>query len=70
VRPPLIHWDEGLAGGATFSIDKALAELDWAPQFGLEAAYRDSYPWFADGGRDRYEFDFSTDDELLARLGA
>ena len=49
-------------------IDKALAELDWRPQYGLEDGYRQSYEWFAAGGRDRYEFDFSADDAVLARV--
>jgi hypothetical protein len=51
-----------------FSIDKALAHLDWEPSFGLEAAYRDSYEWFRTEGRDRFEFDFSGDDAVLAEL--
>ena len=68
VHPPLVHWGEGLVGGIVFSIDKALAELDWRPQYGLEDGYRQSYEWFAAGGRDRYEFDFSADDAVLARL--
>ncbi len=67
--PPLVHWGEALTGGMMFSIDKALHDLDWTPEFGVEAGYRDSYEWFASGGRDRYEFDFSGDDELLASLG-
>ncbi len=67
-RPPLLHWGEALVGGATFSIDDALRDLEWAPSFGLDAAYRDSYDWFAREGRDRYEFDFSADDALLAKL--
>ena len=66
--PPLVHWGEGLVGGIVFSIDKALAELDWRPQYGLEDGYRQSYEWFAAGGRDRYEFDFSADDAVLARV--
>lgn len=67
-RMPLVHWGEGLVGGAMFSIDKALADLDWAPQFGLEDGYRDSYRWFVAEGRDRYEFDFTADDDILAQL--
>lgn len=67
-RPPLLHWGEALVGGATFSIDKALAELDWAPSFGLEDAYRSSWEWFDGEGRDRYEYDFSPDDAVLAEL--
>ena len=69
LRAPLIHWNEALNGGLVFSIDKALRDLDWEPRFGLEAGYRDSYRWFRDGGRGRYEFDFSFDDEVLAQLG-
>lgn len=65
---PLIHWHEGLAGGTVISIAKALEELDWVPRFGLEEAYRDSYAWYAAGGRDHYEFDFSDDDRLLAEM--
>ncbi|MGH2782856.1 MAG: NAD-dependent epimerase/dehydratase family protein [Thermoleophilaceae bacterium] len=67
-QPPLVHWGEGLVGGAMFSIDKALAHLHWEPGFGLEAAYRDSYDWFRTEGRDRFEFDFSGDDAVLADL--
>jgi nucleoside-diphosphate-sugar epimerase len=67
-RPPLVHWGESIVGGAMFSIDRALADLDWSPAFGLEAAYRDSYEWFQRDGRDRYEFDFSADDAVLAEL--
>ena len=39
-----------------------------APQYGSEDGYRHSYEWFAAGGRDRYEFDFSADDAVLARV--
>jgi nucleoside-diphosphate-sugar epimerase len=67
-NPPLIHWGEAIAGGVVFSVEKALADLEWEPEFGLEAAYKDSYDWFVREGRDRYEFDFSRDDQILARL--
>ena len=67
-RPPLLHWGEALVGGAMFSIDAALADLDWTPSFGLEAAYRDSYEWFDREGRDRYDFDFAADDAVLGSL--
>lgn len=66
---PLIHWGEALNGGAVYSIDKARRDLDWEPRWGLEAGYRDSYRWWASGGRERYEYDLSFDDEVLARLG-
>jgi nucleoside-diphosphate-sugar epimerase len=67
-RPPLLHWGEALVGGAMFSIEAALADLPWSPSFGLEAAYADSYAWFDREGRDRYEYDFSADDAVLAQL--
>jgi nucleoside-diphosphate-sugar epimerase len=66
----VVHWNEGTVGGAVFSIQKARDHLDWRPQFGLAAAYRDSYEWYANGGRETYEFDFRADDELLAELAA
>lgn len=67
-RPPLLHWGEALVGGAMFSIDRALADLDWRPELGLEAGYRSSYEWFDADGRDQFEYDFSRDQELLDLL--
>jgi len=68
--PPLVHWGEALTGSVYFSIEKALSELPWAPRFGLEDGYRDSYEWFVREGRSRYTFDFRRDDELIARFGS
>jgi nucleoside-diphosphate-sugar epimerase len=67
-RPPLLHWGEALVGGATWSIEAALRDLDWEPRFGLEEGYRDSYAWFDREGRDLFDYDFSNDDEVLAQL--
>jgi nucleoside-diphosphate-sugar epimerase len=63
---PVVHWGEGTAGGIVVSITKALDHLDWAPRIGLAEGYRDSYAWYAAGGRDMYDYDFSFDDEVLA----
>jgi nucleoside-diphosphate-sugar epimerase len=68
-HPPLLHWGEGVAGTAVLSIEKALADIDWRPRFGIVEGYRDSYDWFVREGRARYEFDFSREDALLAELG-
>jgi len=68
LTPPLVHWAEGLIGGVIFSTDKARKDTDWRPRFGLEEAYRDSYQWFATEGRDRHEFDFGRDEEILSQL--
>ena len=45
-----------------FSIDKALRDLDWEPSFGLHSGYADAYEWFASGGRELFEYDFSGDE--------
>jgi nucleoside-diphosphate-sugar epimerase len=68
LRAPLLHWGEALLGGTIYSIDKALRDLEWEPQIGLADGYRDSYEWFAAEGRDRYEYDFALDDEVLGAL--
>lgn len=69
-NPPLIHWGEGILGGTVYSIDKALAALDWSPSYTLAEAYADSYAWFDKEGRDKFEYDalFARDEELLAQL--
>lgn len=68
-QPPLVHWGEAITGSVYFSLDKALRELPWAPRFGLEDGYRDSYEWFVREGRSRYAFDFARDDALIAQYG-
>lgn len=65
---PLVHWGEAMVGGAVFSIEKALRDLDWRPAFGVESGYRDSFEWWRDGGRELYEYDFSNDDKVLELL--
>ena len=67
--PPLVHWGEATMGPTVYSPARALAQLDWTPEYGLESGFRDSYRWFADGGRELYNYDFSGDDEVLAALG-
>ncbi|MGK0221297.1 MAG: nucleoside-diphosphate-sugar epimerase [Limisphaerales bacterium] len=67
-HPPLLHWGESVTGSAVMSIDKARAHTGWAPRYGIESGYRDSYLWHQTEGRDKYEFDFSKDDALIARL--
>ena len=64
-RTPLVHWGEAFVGGAIFANDKVKTDLSWQPLLGLEAAYRNSYEWWSTEGRDRYEYDFTTDDDLV-----
>jgi len=67
-RRPLLHWGEAITGGAVFSTDKAVAELDWRPEYGLERGYRSSYDWFDAGGRELFDYDFTGDAQLLQQL--
>lgn len=51
------------------SIDKAMDELDWEPEFGLVDGLRDSYEKDFGRGTFRKEADFTTDDMILEKLG-
>jgi len=51
------------------SIDKAVAELDWEPEFGLVDGLKDSYDKDFSRGTYRKEADFTTDDMILEKLG-
>ncbi len=48
------------------SIDKAMADLDWAPEFGLVEGLRDSFEKDFGRGSFRKAADFSADDIILA----
>lgn len=67
-NPPIVHWGEAIMGTTVYDIDSTVADLGWTPKFGLESGYADSYRWYANGGREQYEYDFSADDEVLALL--
>ncbi len=68
MRSPIVHWLEASRGSMVFSIDKIRRELGWEPKFSLAEGLADSFAWFRDGGRDKYEYDFSADDEVLAEI--
>ncbi|MCW1383601.1 NAD-dependent epimerase/dehydratase family protein [Novosphingobium sp. KCTC 2891] len=68
MRSPIVHWLEASRGSMVFSIEKAKADLNWEPKFSLAEALADSYAWFRNGGREKYEYDFSQDDEILAEI--
>lgn len=68
MRSPVVHWLEARHGSMIFSIEKARRELGWEPKFGLRSGLTDSWRWFRDGGHERYAYDFSGDDAILAEL--
>ncbi len=69
MRSPIVHWLEASRGSMVLSIDKIKRELGWEPQMTIAEGLADSYRWFCDeGGREKYEYDFSADDEVLAEL--
>ena len=47
---------------------QAMADLDWAPEFGLLDGLKDSYEKDFGRGTFRKEADFSADDMVLASL--
>jgi hypothetical protein len=68
MRSPIVHWLEASRGSMVFSIDKARRDLAWEPQLNLAEALANSYRWFREGGRDRYTYDFSADEQILAEI--
>ena len=49
------------------SVQKAIAELNWQPQFDLVSGLQDSFHQdYLAAGRDQAEVNFSVDDEILA----
>ena len=68
MRSPIVHWLEASRGSMIISIDKARTELGWEPRMTLAEGLADSYRWFREGGRERYEYDFSADEEILAEI--
>ena len=48
------------------SVNKAMSELDWQPEFDLVSGLKDSFQNdYLTSGRDKAEIDFSVDDEIL-----
>lgn len=68
MRSPIVHWLEASRGSMVFATDRIRQELGWEPRFSLAEGLADSWAWFREGGRDRYEYDFASDDEILAEL--
>jgi hypothetical protein len=50
------------------SVDKAMGELDWQPEFSLLDGLKDSYSKDFGRGTFRKAADFTTDDMILSKL--
>lgn len=69
MRSPIVHWLEASRGSMVIAIDKIKREIGWEPQMTIAEGLADSYRWFRDeGGREKYEYDFSADEEVLAEI--
>ncbi len=69
MRSPIVHWLEASRGSMVFSIDKIRRDLGWEPRLSIAEGLADSYRWFAqEGGREKYEYDFSADAAVLAEI--
>jgi nucleoside-diphosphate-sugar epimerase len=67
IGPHLHHWSQPVY----FSIDRLKEDTGWKPQISFRSAVEQTYEWFcAEGLDESLEFDFSFEDELLARIGA
>jgi nucleoside-diphosphate-sugar epimerase len=68
MRSPVGHWLEARHGSMIFSTEAIRRDLGWELRFDLRSGLADSWRWFNEGGRDRYTYDFTADDEILAEL--
>ncbi|TAE94812.1 MAG: 3-beta hydroxysteroid dehydrogenase, partial [Oscillatoriales cyanobacterium] len=51
------------------SVNKAVTELNWKPEFDLVSGLKDSFQNdYVVSGRDKAEIDFSVDDQILKAL--
>ena len=63
---PYIHrWDES----TVFGMSKLRNHIGFEPEYTFESAVEQTYEWFTSHGLDKQrEYDFSSEDELIARL--
>lgn len=64
---PNIH---GWNSSVWFSIDQLKRDVGWTPEFTFETAVEQTWKWMREAGLDESRsFDFSFEDELIARIG-
>lgn len=68
MRSPIVHWLEASRGSMVFGTERIREELDWKPAMTIAEGLADSYRWFNETGRDKYDYDFSEDERILAEI--
>jgi nucleoside-diphosphate-sugar epimerase len=66
-RDRLSDWNEWEIGSRIFDLGKCSERLGWQPRRHIREEMPRAYAWFKGGGSDQYRFDFSFDDEIVAR---
>jgi len=66
-RDKLSDWNEWEIGTRMFDLSKSQERLGWQPKRRIHEEMPVTYAWFREGGRKQFQFDFTFDDEILAR---
>jgi nucleoside-diphosphate-sugar epimerase len=69
-RDRLSDWNEWEIGSRIFDLSKSRERLGWQPRRRIAEEMPSTHAWFRDHGRDRFNFDWSFDDEILERQRA
>jgi nucleoside-diphosphate-sugar epimerase len=64
-------WPYAWQMNLVYSIEKVKRDLGWEPGFDFETGHRQTYDWFQrEGMAEMPQYDFSTEEQALAELGA
>jgi nucleoside-diphosphate-sugar epimerase len=65
LAPHIHHWNRSVF----FGIERLKEDIGWRPEYRFPGAVEQTWRWMRDGGLDKsLDFDFSMEDELLARI--
>ncbi len=62
---PNVHWWDQ---DTSFSIDRLRADTDWTPREDTASMLVRAHEWWARSGREAFEYDWTTEDQILAQL--
>ena len=67
IAPHLHHWNRSVF----FSVQQLMEDTGWRPEYTFESAVQQTWEWMQrEGLHESLAFDFTFEDELLARIGA